>query len=151
MWQLTPLWLAQRFCPTLARQTIASFRALRGGISRAIGPSSADTAAASVIEVVLRFNPLSYFVAHFIGLLVARVVVDSCNAARSVESASGQRARVTMMFCLQYKKPVTKGLLRGKDILAVGGPEHPWVLGCGADRWGLSKYRQRSPNEEVWT
>ncbi len=36
---------------------------------------------------------------------------------------------------IRTKKPLTSSLLRGKDLLLIGGPEHPWIFGRGGDKW----------------
>jgi len=36
---------------------------------------------------------------------------------------------------IRTKKPLTSSILRGKDLLIIGGPEHPWIFGRGGDKW----------------
>ena len=42
-----------------------------------------------------------------------------------------EEGRVTV----RKRRPVNPALLRGKRLLVIGGPEHRWVFGRGADRW----------------
>jgi len=36
---------------------------------------------------------------------------------------------------IRTKKPLTSSVLRGKDLLVIAGPEHPWIFGRGGDTW----------------
>lgn len=36
---------------------------------------------------------------------------------------------------VRTEKPLSPSFLHGKDMFAIGGPEHPWIFGRGADWW----------------
>jgi hypothetical protein len=42
---------------------------------------------------------------------------------------------------IRNKKPLTSSILRGKDLLIIGGPEHPWIFGRGGDKWDPKEVR----------
>jgi hypothetical protein len=66
------------------------------------------------------------------------ILVDESHKERTgQENWAEFRARLKEQgkVSVRAKKPVSTALLRRKDLLVIGGPEHPWVFGRGADRW----------------
>ncbi len=66
------------------------------------------------------------------------ILVDESHKERTNQQGWAEfltRLKERGKVSVRDKKPLTKALLRGKDVLVVGGPEHPWVIGRGADRW----------------
>ena len=45
------------------------------------------------------------------------------------------RLRAWGKVSVRTKKPLSLSFLRDKDMFVIGGPEHPWIFGRGADRW----------------
>jgi hypothetical protein len=45
------------------------------------------------------------------------------------------RLRARGKVSVRTKKPLSPSFLHDKDMFVIGGPEHPWIFGRGADRW----------------
>ena len=45
------------------------------------------------------------------------------------------RLRARGKVSVRTKKPLNPSFLHGKDMFVIGGLEHPWIFGRGADRW----------------
>jgi len=66
------------------------------------------------------------------------ILIDLSHKERIHEdhwSALRARLHEEGRVALRSRRPVNPALLRSKKLLLIGGPEHRWVFGRGADRW----------------
>jgi len=63
-----------------------------------------------------------------------RTALDNYTAFKAQLKAKGK-------VLVRSRKPLTASALRTKDLLIIGGPEHPWVFGRGDDKWSRTEVR----------
>ena len=73
-----------------------------------------------------------------------KIVIDESHKERIVHDHFQElkgKLKAYGKISIRNKKPLTSSILRGKDLLIIGGPEHPWIFGRGGDKWDQKEVR----------
>ncbi len=73
-----------------------------------------------------------------------KIVIDESHKERTAHDhfqELKEKLKTHGKISIRTKKPLTSSILRGKDLLIIGGPEHPWVFGRGGDKWDKKEVR----------